>query len=126
MPPSVHNFLRPYTLPVQKQALHLHLLLLELLPGINVHLDEPARIIMFNYGPKYVHLVCNIIPSKSALKLGFPRGTRMPNAQGLLQGNGKLSRFMVIPLNKDLPTASIKILVSDALNLYLQDTTGEH
>ncbi|KAA5537184.1 DUF1801 domain-containing protein [Taibaiella lutea] len=90
------TFLANYEDVVYENAMHLRALLLDKLPGITEQVDIPAKMIAYCYGQKYTELICTIIPSKKGLKLGFNRGTELPDPNNLLEGNGKISRYVVI------------------------------
>jgi len=63
-------------------------------------------------------LICVIIPSKKGLKLGFNRGTELPDPDKLLQGNGKISRYVVIQSEEQINSSSLKKLLSSALAIH--------
>ena len=107
----VESFLSNYTEQVIAHAFQLREILFTNLPDIQEQVDLPAKMIAYNYGRKYIELVCVIIPSKKGLKLGFNRGTELPDPDNLLEGNGKISRYVVINSEKQIkspfPTLSV-------------------
>lgn len=118
MKPTADDFLSQYDEPVFEQALLLKKVILENLPGITGQVDLSAKMVHFVYGPKYADLVCAIIPSKKGLKLGFNRGTELPDPDGLLEGTGKISRYVVITSVQQIKSAPIKKLLKAALVAY--------
>src|SRR5690606_12779099 len=92
----VLQFLDEYDSTVVDHVMLLRQLVTSVLPGVTEQLDIPARMIAYCYGQKYTELVCTIIPSKKGLKLGFNRGRDLPDPAGLLEGTGKISRFVVV------------------------------
>jgi len=117
---TIDHFLSQYDEQVFRRALMLREVLLKNLPNIIEQLDVPAKMIGYCYGQKYVELICVIIPSKKGLKLGFNRGTELHDPDKLLQGNGKISRYVEIKSEEQVKSKAIKNLLADALILYKQ------
>lgn len=117
---QIDHFLSEYGEDIFTRALRLRGVLLELLPGVTEELDVPARMIMYGYGRKYSELICVLIPSKKGLKLGFNRGVELPDPAGLLEGTGKISRYVVINSEADLERPEVKALIEAGLELYKQ------
>jgi hypothetical protein len=51
--------------------------------------------------------LCYLNMRKGHLELGFYRGIHLSNSSGLLQGNGKLIRHIILHPRNDLPQAGI-------------------
>jgi hypothetical protein len=115
---KAEEFLTNYDDRVISLALKLRQLLLTNLPEITEQVDIPAKMIAYCYGQKYIDLICVIIPSKKGLKLGFNRGTELNDPQKLLEGNGKISRYVPIFSEEQICSIAIKDLLIEALNLY--------
>jgi len=115
---SINNFLASYSDNVRDNALLLREVVIANLPGIIEQVDLPARMIAYCYGQKYSQLICTIIPSKKGLKLGFNRGSSLPDPYEMLEGTGKISRYVVIMSEADIKHAGIKQLISTALEMY--------
>ena len=111
-------FLSNYDARVNSLALKLRQLLLTNLPEITEQVDIPAKMIAYCYGQKYRDLICVIIPSKKGLKLGFNRGTELQDPQKLLEGNGKISRYVPIISQDQIDSNAIKDLLIEAINIY--------
>src|SRR4051812_30845872 len=116
---SLHNFFSQYD-KIFASALQLREVVLKNLPGIKEQLDLPARMVAYCYGQKYSELICVIIPSKKGLKLGFNRGNELPDPDKLLEGTGKISRYMEIKSDKQIKSPALKELLLSALALYRQ------
>lgn len=114
---QVTSFLSSYDAPVYSRALRLRKMLLVMLPGVTEQLDTPARMIAYCYGPKYIQMVCTIIPSKKGLKLGFYKGNELPDPHGLLEGTGKISRYVVCS-DEQVDSDELKSLVAAAFVAY--------
>lgn len=123
-PKNIDDFLSQYSEEVFANALKLRELLIASLPGVIEQLDIPAKMIAFCYGQKYSELICVIIPSKKGLKLGFNRGTELPDPNQLLKGTGKISRYVVIESDKQIQSAALKRLIASAFKLYQQKNGG--
>jgi len=121
---DIDAFLSNYDKDVHSHALKLRTLLLANLPGITELVDIPAKMIAYTYGPKYADLICVIIPSKKGLKLGFNRGAALPDPDNLLEGTGKISRYVQIKNVEQIHTPAIKNLLNHALTLYKQSVNA--
>lgn len=114
---KVAVFLSQYEDKVFKHALQLRALLIKSLPGVTEQLDAPAKMIAYCYGQKYSDLVCVIIPSKKGLKLGFNKGNELPDPEKILEGKGKISRYVVIK-NENIKSVAVKTLINEAYKAY--------
>lgn len=112
------DFLSAYEDPVMILAMKLRDLLLKKLPGIIEDIDIPTRMIAYSYGRKYSELICVIIPSKKGLKLGFNRGTELPDPGHILAGKGKISRYVEIKTGEQISSPALKNLIAAALKAY--------
>lgn len=115
---KIDDFLSNYSEEVFSNALRLREILLANLPNIIEQLDVPARMIAYCYGQKYSELICTIIPSKKGLKLGFNRGTELPDPDKQLQGTGKTSRYVEIISDEQIKSPVLKKLIESALKSY--------
>jgi len=120
MQDNINNFLSNYSDEVRTNAQKLREMLLSTLPDIIEQVDLPAKMIAYCYGQKYSDMICVVIPSKKGLKLGFSRGVELPDPDKLLEGTGKISRYVVITSEKQIKSAAIKKLVINAFELYSQ------
>src|SRR5688500_2253473 len=117
------DFLSQYDEQVLNNALKLREVLFDNLPGIIEQLDISAKMIAYCYGQKYAELICTIIPSKKALKLGFNRGADLPDPENLLKGTGKISRYIEIKSGAQIKSTALQKLLVSALNAYKQRMT---
>lgn len=62
-------------------------------------------------------LFCYIAPLKNGVNLGFSRGARLPDPDGLLEGTGKGLRHIKIRAATDFRTTALKKLVRAAYRL---------
>jgi len=117
---EIDSFLSQYDDVVFKNALLLRDVLLKSLPGITEQLDSKAKMIAYCYGQKYAELTCVLIPSKKGLKLGFNRGVELTDPDKLLEGTGKISRYVEIKSKEQIRSKSLRKLIAEALALYQQ------
>ena len=115
---EVIDFLSSYPKEVCENARTLREVLLENLPGIVEQIDLPAKMIAYGYGQKYSELICVIIPSKKGLKLGFNKGTDLPDPENLLEGTGKMSRYIILKSEDQITSQAIKQLLENALEAF--------
>ncbi len=115
---QIDDFLSRYDEQVFRNALLLRKILFKNLPGIIEQIDIPAKMIAYCYGQKYSELICTIIPSKKGLKLGFNRGTELSDPDKILQGKGKISRYIEIKSEEQINSKAIKDLLVSALSNY--------
>ena len=121
---QIEAFLSQYDVQFSENAQKLRKILFANLPDIIEQIDIPAKMIAYCYGQKYSELICVLIPSKKGLKLGFNRGTELPDTESLLEGNGKISRFVQIKSDEQINSNAIKQLLESALALYDQRRTN--
>ena len=115
---EVIDFLSSYPKEVCENARTLREVLLENLPGIVEQIDLPAKMIAYGYGQKYSELICVIIPSTKGLKLGFNKGTDLPDPENLLEGTGKMSRYIILKSEDQITSQAIKQLLENALEAF--------
>jgi len=99
---------------VQALAKSARTFLLKALPGAEESIDESAPVIGYGYGPGYKGLICTLLVSKSGVKLGLAHGAKLPDPERLLEGAGKVHKFVHIRTAADLRKASLTQLVKAA------------
>ena len=117
---KIDEFLSQFDEEVYCNAIKLRELLLVNLPKVTEQIDLTAKMIAYYYGQKYSELICVIIPSKKGLKLGFNRGTQLPDPDKLLEGTGKISRYIKIKSEEQIKSIAIKKLLETAFIAYKQ------
>jgi hypothetical protein len=101
---------------------HVREFLLQELKDIIEYPDSSANIIGYGYGPGYKETICTIIPSKKGIKLGFYKGSKLPDPKKLLTGTGKVHRHVEITSENDLSNPALKMLVAAALKFHAKRT----
>jgi len=120
---QIDEFLSNYSDEVFTHASELREVLLTNLPGIIEQIDVPAKMIAYSYGQKYAEMICTIIPSKKGLKLGFYKGVDLPDPDKLLEGSGKISRYVEIRSAEQIKSPALKKLIESALAAYKKRIT---
>ena len=92
--------------------------LLSQLPGSFELPDESSGIIAITYGKGYKDIICMVLPSKQGIKLGFNRGSELPDPEHLLTGKGKLHKYVVIKSASDFEKPGILNLIHEGLKAY--------
>jgi hypothetical protein len=88
------------------------------LPQTTPQLDLPAKMIAFTYGNAYSDMICVVIPSQKEVKIGFSKGAFLKDPTQLLEGTGKLSRYVRIKSESDLQNEALHNLVHQANKYY--------
>jgi len=121
---TIDAFLSQYDEVVFTNALRLREVILKNTPDVIEEIDLPAKIIGYSYGRRYVDVICTMIPSKKGLKLGFYRGMDLPDPTHLLEGTGKISRYVDIKSSKQIQSPALRKLIQSAINAYKQRTSS--
>ena len=117
---SVEKLLGSYPSDVQALAQRARGLLLKLLPGVQEGASSSAPVLAYGYGPGYRGMVCTLILSKTGVKLGLVRGAELSDPNGLLEGSGKVHRYIQLRTESDLDRAAVKQLVKAAHTAWKQ------
>ncbi|HEX4739064.1 MAG TPA: hypothetical protein VH331_16045 [Allosphingosinicella sp.] len=95
-PAEVERLLAHYAPSVTDVAEAVRETVLAALQGCQEQADDAAGVVGYGYGPGYKDLVCTLILSKKAVKLGFYRGAELADPDGLLEGQGKVHRYVAV------------------------------
>lgn len=114
------DFINNYPEHVQELAIATGTLIEKLIPGIQVLPDASAKVIGYGFGPGYKDSICTIIPSKKEIKLGFYKGTELPDPEQLLEGTGKVHKYIAIRNMADVKRAAVTQILKDAWAAYKQ------
>lgn len=114
----VEKIFRSYNETTSALAFQLRDFLLQHLDNIAELPDNTPNIVGYGYGPGYKDLICTIMLSKQGVKLGFYKGSELPDPTHLLTGSGKVHKFVVIGTAKDIRQPALKNLLDEALKAY--------
>ena len=115
---SFDDLLAKYRSNVQALALATRKLILELLPEAEETVDQSAPVVGYGYGPGYKGTICTLILSKAGVKLGLARGAELPDPKGLLEGAGKVHRYVRIETSSDLRKPGLKPLMKAGVDAW--------
>ena len=115
---TAEEILSRYEEKIAQAALQLRDFLFSELKDINEEVDATANIISFNYGKGYKNIICVILLSKKGIKLGFYKGSELPDPEKLLTGTGKVHRFVEIKSVRDINSPALKHLLKEAVTAY--------
>jgi hypothetical protein len=85
------------------------------LPGVAEGVDRSAKLLSYSYAPGYKGVVCTLILSKTGVKLGLFRGSELPDPAQLLEGSGKVHRYVQLRKPADLESPDLQRLLAAAL-----------
>ena len=112
---TVAQFLEPYSGAVQAIALRLRQHVFAAAPGALEQVDVPGKLLGYGYAATYKDTICVIMPLRSAVNLGFPRGAEMDDPRGLLEGTGKRARHVKVKDLKAADAPALKALLKAAV-----------
>ena len=84
--------------------------------------DQSINLVGYGYGTGYKDLICTILLSKKGVKLGFYKGTELPDPSNLLEGSGKVHRYVDIKTEEEIHNPALKKLLTVALAAYRKRT----
>jgi len=117
---TIHDILLQYPTTVFSLGMQLRDHLISALPNIIEMPDASANIVGYGYGFGYQDLICTIIPSKKGIKLGFYKGSKLPDPDQLLTGAGKVHKYVEIKTPDLITGAPLNALISAAVAAYKQ------
>jgi hypothetical protein len=80
--------------------------------------DAKANMIAYGYANTYRDMICTMILSKKEIKLGFNRGSELPDPENLLTGNGKVHKYVVIKTSADVKNKALKKLLAEGMKAW--------
>ncbi len=111
---TIEKLLESYPADVQALAAGARHLIRQLLPKVEESVDPSAPVVGYGYGPGYRGMVCTLILSKSGVKLGLVRGAELADPRALLEGSGKVHRYVQLRAPADLRKAGLSQLIKAA------------
>jgi hypothetical protein len=110
-PRTIEKLMETYPPEVQALASAARKQLRTWLPRVEEQADATAPVIGYSYGPGYSGVVCTLILSKTGVKLGLVRGSELADPHGLLEGSGKMHRYVQLHAVSDLRRPGVSALV---------------
>ena len=99
---------------VRTVAVEARRLILATIPGASEEVDSKARVIGYGIGGGYSGMICTIILSKTGVKLGLVKSASWPDPDGLLEGTGKVHRYVACETVADVRRPGVKRLLKYA------------
>lgn len=81
------------------------------LPRLEETADMSSGMLAYGYGPGYQGMVCTVILSKAGVKIGLVRGSELDDPHRLLEGRGKVHRFIACKTPADLRRPGVDELI---------------
>jgi hypothetical protein len=122
---AVSDFLKEYPPAVQDTAQKLRKIIAETIPSLREELDATDRVIGYGLGPGYAGLICTIILSQKGVKLGIVRGAELPDPRHLLEGSGKVHRYVALEKDFDKKSKELPGLLRAAVSAWEKRTKGK-
>ena len=116
--PAFAALLASYSKGVQDTARAARQLILGLIPGAIEVVDAKTAVIGYGYGTGYKDMVCTLILSKGGVKLGLVGGASLPDPRKLLEGSGKVHRYIPLARPADLRRPGLRPLLRATLSAW--------
>jgi hypothetical protein len=120
--PAFTTLLASYSKGVQDTARAARQLILGLIPGAVEVVDAKTAVIGYGYGTGYKEMVCTLILSKGGVKLGLVGGASLPDPRKLLEGSGKVHRYIPLGRPADLRRPGLRPLLHATLSAWRRRT----
>jgi hypothetical protein len=107
--PQLLGFLEAYDRPIADLALALREIILEEVPDASESIYQVYTVaIWFGFSGKMKDMFCYIATSAGHINLGFPRGSTLPDPNGVLEGDGKAMRHIKFASRRDLERSFVR------------------
>jgi hypothetical protein len=114
--PQLIGFLEAYDRPIADLALALREIILEEAPHASESIYQVYTVaIWFGFGEKMKDMFCYIATNKRHINLGFPRGSTLPDPNGVLEGNGKTMRHIKFASRSDLERSFVRRYIRSSI-----------
>jgi hypothetical protein len=115
---NIETLLAKYPEEISELGLSARDLILNELPGVQEIPDEKANMIAYGFNNTYKDLICTIILSKKGIKIGLNKGSELKDPTGLLEGTGKVHKYVQINEPKNLQNPALKQLLHEGLKAW--------
>jgi hypothetical protein len=119
--PEVRQLFERYPDAVRELMIGARRLLFAELPGVTEFPDVKARVIGYGIGAGYRDTIATLILSKGGVKIGIVGGASLPDPGHLLEGSGKVHRYVAIEKPGDLKRAGLRDLLKTAYQTWKAD-----
>ncbi len=115
MSQTVEQFLSTYPPEVRELAQKTRELVKAIVPDVQEQVYEAYKTIGYGSGTKMEAMFCYIAPLKDRINLGFYRGVVLKDADGLLEGTGKLLRHVKVRSMAEVEKPALRQLIVEAV-----------
>jgi hypothetical protein len=110
------GFLEAYDRPIADLVLALREIILEEVPDASESIYQVYTVaIWFGLSGKMKDMFCYIATNARHINLGFPRGSTLPDPNGLLEGDGKAMRDIKFASQLDLERSFVRRYIRASL-----------
>lgn len=107
--PRLLGFLEAYDRPIADLALSLREIILDEVPDASESIYRVYTVaIWFGFSGKMKDMFCYIATNARHVNLGFPRGSTLPDPNGVLEGDGKALRHIKFASERDLERSFVR------------------
>jgi len=123
--PQLLGFLEAYDRPIADLALALREIILEEVPEASESIYQVYTVaIWFGFSGKMKDMFCYIATNALHINLGFPRGSTLPDPNGVLEGDGKAMRHIKFASQRDLERSFVRCYIRASIE-QLGEQLGE-
>jgi len=108
---TLNDLLERYPAEVGRLARAVRSFILKCVPDAEESVDGSAPVVAYGYGTGYKGMICTLILSKTGVKLGVAYGATLSDPKQLLEGSGKLHRFVPLRTAADLTRPGLTALL---------------
>ena len=108
---TADDLLARYPEHIQELAARARRFVRRVLPDVEETVDATAPLFGYGHGPGYRGAVATLIMSQTGVKLGLIGGANMPDPRHLLEGTGKVHRYVQLRTVKDLEQPGVSALL---------------
>ena len=119
--PEWDQLLEAYPAGVREIALKARQLICAKVPNVVETVDAKARVIGYGFEPGYNGLICTLILSKTGVKLGLVGGASLPDPKRLLEGSGKVHRYIPLATPGDVSKPGVKALLASGITVWKKE-----
>ena len=116
--PEWGQLLGAYPRDVQAIALHARRLIFAEIPNIVEMVDAKAKVVGYGFGTGYADMICTIILSKTGVKLGVVGGANLPDPERLLEGSGKVHRYIKFAKASDVSKPAVRSVLASSVAVW--------
>jgi len=114
--PQLLGFLEVYDRHISELALALREVILEEVPDASESIYQVYTVaIWFGFSGNMKDMFCYIATNAGHVNLGFPRGTSLPDPNGVLEGEGKAMRHIKFRSQRDVERPFVRRYLQAAI-----------